>query len=94
MNGDLDFETLSSYTGTVIATDPYNSYGHEFAVTITFNNVNDAPTFTAEGATAGRVTEITAAQTDRDHYNYRARNRRSFPNLRGVRRDDDPDATP
>ena len=58
VNGDLNFEAQdgSSYQGTVIATDPYMS---TTTVTVTINviNVNDAPVFGDDLATAGTVVE-------------------------------------
>ena len=65
VNGTLNFEGDPSYTGTVIATDPYKSTD-TVTVTIMLNDVNDKPTFADGAPTAGTVTEITATQTTRD----------------------------
>ena len=58
----LDYETKSSYSVTVMATDTYNA-SDSIAVTITVTDVNEAPSFPS--ATANRsVAENTAAGTD------------------------------
>jgi hypothetical protein len=72
VNGPLNFETLASYSLTVVATDNGTpSLTGQNTITINVNNVNDAPvasdqTFNvADGAIAGTVVGAVAA-TDED----------------------------
>ena len=69
--GDLDHETKSTYHLAVSVTDGYDIYGDpdsaeddSIGVTITVDNVNEAPVFADDAPTALNVIENTAAGVD------------------------------
>ena len=69
--GDLNYETKSTYHLAVSVTDGYDIYGDpdsaeddSIGVTISVNDVNEAPVFAADAPTALNVIENTAAGVD------------------------------